>query len=107
MRNRPSLRHSLSTYLSLPGRRLLLAAFLVIATVSAGFAYAQGTTANIGGTITDASGAVIADAAIQLKNIVVGDLRSTQSNSSGVFAFSAIPSGDYVLTIKSSGFRNL
>ncbi len=71
--------------------------------LSAASAHAQGTTASIGGTVTDASGAVMPNADITLKS-TAGGLRSTQSNSSGVFAFSAIPSGDYVLTIKAHGF---
>ena len=68
-------------------------------------AYAQGTTATLGGTVLDASGAVIPQAAVQLKNISSGDLRSTTSNGSGVFSFSAIPSGDYTIDIKVKGFN--
>jgi hypothetical protein len=66
--------------------------------------YAQGTTATLGGTIMDSSGAVIPQATVQLKNTTSGDLRTTQSNGSGVFSFSAIPSGDYTLDIKAKGF---
>ena len=106
MYSRLSLRHSLSICLAWCGSRLLFAV-LVAATVaeSTGFAHAQGTTATVGGTVTDNSGAVLPDAAVQLKNIVVGDLRTTQSNSSGAFVFSAVPSGDYALTIRAKGFN--
>lgn len=68
-------------------------------------AAAQGTTASLGGTVIDASGAVIPQASVELKNITSGDLRSTQTNGSGVFSFSAIPSGDYTLDVKATGFN--
>jgi len=88
------------------GRHILLAAILAFGmTAGTGFAHAQGgTTASVGGTVTDTTGAVVPGAAIELKNTVAGDLRSTKSNSSGVFDFSAIPSGNYTLTIKGAGF---
>lgn len=66
---------------------------------------AQGTTATLGGTVLDSSGAAIPKATVELKNSSSGDLRSTQSNGSGVFSFSAIPSGDYTLNIKVKGFN--
>ena len=84
---------------------------LCVVALSAGLAaapggYAQGTTAGLGGTVSDPTGAVIPRAVIELKNVSTGDLRTTKSNGSGVFAFSALPSGDYVLTVKAPGFNS-
>ncbi len=66
--------------------------------------YAQGTTATLGGTVKDSSGAVVARASIKVRNTKTGDIRTTLSNGSGVFSFSALPSGDYVVDISYKGF---
>ncbi len=66
---------------------------------------AQGTTATLGGTVTDSSGAVIPKAEIILKNEASGDIRKSVSNGSGVFTFSAVPTGTYDITITSASFQ--
>ncbi len=66
--------------------------------------FAQGTTATLGGTVTDASGAVIPGAQIVLTNEASHDRRTSQSNGAGVFSFSAVPTGDYDIQIGASGF---
>src|SRR2546423_7526366 len=48
----------------------------------------------------DASGAVVSDAAVTLKNKASGDLRSTVSNGEGYFTFAAVPPGTYAITIE-------
>jgi hypothetical protein len=68
-------------------------------------AAAQGTTATLGGTITDATGAVIPNATVNLKNEASGDMRTTVSNGSGVFSFSAVPTGTYDVNIAATGFK--
>lgn len=66
---------------------------------------AQTTTATLGGTVVDSSGATIPKAHIELKNKATGDERKADSNSAGVFTFSAVPTGDYDVTITADGFR--
>ena len=66
--------------------------------------WAQGTTATLGGTVADATGAVIPNAAVQLKNEKTGDTRSTVSNGSGVFSFAALPVGDYDVSVTATAF---
>lgn len=65
------------------------------------------TTATLGGTVADPTGAVIPNAAIQLKNVASGDVRTAESNGSGVFTFSGVPSGDYSIRIEAKGFNVL
>src|SRR5256886_14367016 len=84
---------------------MLLAAILV--TLVSPFqpsALAQTTTATLTGTVFDVSGAVVADAAVILKNDASGDLRSTVSNGEGYFTFAAVPPGTYAITIEKVGF---
>ena len=65
---------------------------------------AQGTTATLGGTVTDTTGAVIPHATINLKNEQTGDLRDSTTNGSGIFSFSGVPTGDYDIVISATGF---
>lgn len=68
--------------------------------------WAQGTTATLGGVVTDPTGAVIPNAGIDLKNEKTGEVRHSQSNGSGVFSFSAVPVGDYDLNVSAKGFNS-
>ncbi len=70
-----------------------------------GIVRAQGTTATLGGVVTDTSGAVVPSATVELKNEKTGDVRRSQSNGSGVFSFSAVPVGDYDLSVNAKGFN--
>src|ERR1700712_3581050 len=73
--------------------------------LSPGLAGAQTTTATLGGTVDDASGAAIPNASVQVVNETSGDKRTARSNSAGVFSFSALPNGDYDVTIAAQGFK--
>jgi hypothetical protein len=86
--------------------RILLALVLSLVSSTPQAARAQGTTAQLGGTVTDSSGAVIPDANIQLKNTATGDVRNSKSNGAGVFSFSSVPTGNYQIEIQASGFRS-
>lgn len=66
--------------------------------------FAQGTTASLGGTVQDASGAVVPGANVVLTNEASHDQRTSESNGAGVFSFSAVPTGDYDIQISAQGF---
>lgn len=66
--------------------------------------YAQSLTGTLTGTVTDASGAVIPNAKITLKNEGSGDIRRSVSNSDGFFTFAAVPAGMYEVSIEAPGF---
>jgi hypothetical protein len=66
--------------------------------------YAQQTSATLNGTVLDATGAVIPDAKVNLKNEASGDMRNGVSNGDGYFTFAAIPPGRYTLTVSKDGF---
>src|SRR3984957_11125985 len=69
-------------------------------------ARAQLTTADILGTVTDASGAVVPNAAITLTNLGTNEIRTAQSNGSGDYSFTLLPVGHYSINVKASGFQN-
>ena len=68
-------------------------------------ASAQLTTADILGTVTDPTGAVVPNASISLTNLGTSEGRTGRSNSSGDFIFTLLPVGHYSITVKASGFQ--
>src|SRR5205807_73372 len=63
-------------------------------------AQAQTTSATLTATVFDASGAVVPDATVTLKNEASGDLRTTKSNAEGYFTFAAVPPATYTNAVE-------
>src|SRR5580693_7852156 len=78
---------------------------MAILLVFASAAFAQLTTADILGTVTDASGAVVPNANITLVNLGTDEVRTVQSNGSGDYSFTLLPVGHYSITVKAGGFQ--
>src|SRR5471030_3267431 len=78
----------------------ILAALLVAGSV----AWAQGTTAQINGTVKDASGLAVAGAAIQVTQTATGFVRTATSNQDGFYVFPNLPIGPYMLEATKEGF---
>jgi len=58
------------------------------------------------GTVTDASGAAIPGAKLELKNTATNLVQSQGSNASGAYTFSGIAPGTYTLTVSAPGFQS-
>jgi len=80
-------------------------AFLALLTLFTSAAFAQLTTADILGTVTDPTGAVIPNATVTLTNLGTNQTRTVQSNGSGDYSFNLLPVGHYSITVKASGFQ--
>jgi hypothetical protein len=63
------------------------------------------STADIIGTVTDASGAVISKAVVTLVNLDTHDQRVDTTNDSGDYQFTLLPPGRYSVTVKSANFK--
>ena len=63
-----------------------------------------GNSANVTGTVTDPSGAVVAGANISIHNPVTGFERSTTTDASGNFSFANVPFNPYHLAVSATGF---
>lgn len=76
-------------------------------TFAGSYANAQSATSgSISGTVTDASGAVIAGASVTITNTDRGqDIREIKTNSVGFYTAGSLPLGAYKLSISSSGFK--
>jgi len=81
----------------------LLAGFLLVA-VSCTLP-AQVGTGSITGTVTDASGAVIAGASVTITNVQTGIARDIVSNNSGLYLAPDLTVGTYDVEAKAAGFK--
>jgi len=66
--------------------------------------WSQAETGQITGTVTDATGAAVANAAVSVVNSATGAERLTRSNSSGIYAVPNLTPGDYTVKVTSAGF---
>ena len=73
--------------------------------VLAGFAVAQTTSTEVLGTVTDASGAVIPNARVNLLRVATGERRQTVTDSTGNYSFPLIEIGEYTVTAEMDGFK--
>lgn len=62
---------------------------------------------SIEGTVSDGSGAVLADVAVELTNTATGITQTVQTNSSGVFRFPTLPPGNFTIRATKPGFQTL
>ena len=68
-------------------------------------AYAQGATATLSGIVSDSAGAVIPGVHIAVISIAHGFQRSTTTNDEGMFVFSLLPPGNYIVKAEGEGFN--
>src|SRR5260370_5801069 len=66
---------------------------------------AQNTTADVVGTVSDVSGAVIPNAKIELTNIDTHETRIVTSGSDGEYTFTLLKPSRYALTVTAQGFK--
>jgi outer membrane receptor protein involved in Fe transport len=67
---------------------------------------AQGAGGEILGTVHDQTDALVAGAQVELVSERQGWTRTSQTNDSGLYSFTALPVGEYTIRVQSSGFRN-
>jgi hypothetical protein len=66
---------------------------------------AQVTTADVIGTVTDGTGAVLPDARVSIENLDTHDTRVVQTNGSGEYVVTLLPIGRYQIRIENQGFK--
>ena len=77
-------------------------AFVVLTTAALA---AQTFRGGIVGTVTDSTGAAVADARIRATNVGTGLTRDTVSGANGDYSFPELPLGDYTVTVGREGFQ--
>ena len=68
---------------------------------------AQTFRGGINGTVTDVSGAVVANASVVATNVDTAAATSSMSTSAGDFLFQDLPLGTYTVTVTASGFSTV
>jgi len=87
-------------------KNCLLSAFIALITLSAIASRANAqASASIWGYITDESGAAVASAAITVKNIETGAIRTTKSNALGNYLVLSLLPGRYEINVSNPGFK--
>jgi hypothetical protein len=66
---------------------------------------AQVSTAKLGGTVMDASGAAVADAKVSITNISTSITREVTTNGSGVYSAPSLSPGEYSVKVSGTGFK--
>src|ERR1041385_5219189 len=66
---------------------------------------AQINRANLNGTVSDPSGAIIPNAQVMAVAPETGFTRQATTGSSGVYSLSSLPIGTYDLTVSATGFK--
>ena len=61
--------------------------------------------AEIAGTVTDPSGAIIVDADIELRNLASGATRNAKTNAAGELILAGLPTGEYDVQVSARGFK--
>jgi len=61
--------------------------------------------AEIVGTVTDMTGAVVPGASIEVREISIAKPRTATANAAGQFSLSGLPSGEYVVRVSMAGFK--
>jgi hypothetical protein len=68
---------------------------------------AQTGTSNVKGTVRDTAGSVVPGATVTAKNEATGITNTQTTNESGLYSFSALPVGNYTITVEKQGFKTL
>jgi carboxypeptidase family protein/TonB-dependent receptor-like protein len=85
-------------------RRAFQAATAILAFSLSVPAFAQYTTSTLGIKVVDPSGAAISDAKLSVRSLDTGLQKISTSNSEGTFTFTALPVGNYEVTVEKPGF---
>ena len=81
-----------------------LAVMAVVSLFVATYTSQAQSATSVNGTVVDPSGAVVADAVVEIRNPVSGLDRSVKTDASGQFNFPNVPFNPYHLTVTAAGF---
>jgi hypothetical protein len=85
-------------------RVTLLHAFTLVV-LSCSLAFGQSFTATVRGTVKDPSGAPVPHASVIITDVDRGTSQTTQADEEGRYAITALPPGQYGLTVEVAGFK--
>src|SRR3569832_713358 len=81
---------------------LLAVALIAVCSLTAA---AQTSTSRVTGRVVDAKQASIAGASVTITNEATGVSQTQTTTDSGIYAYEALPVGDYTVTVEQNGFK--
>ncbi|GAC1701077.1 MAG: hypothetical protein NVS9B4_03730 [Candidatus Acidiferrum sp.] len=88
-------------------RRSIFLGFLAILLAFTPSVFAQKTSGTITGTVSDDTGAVVADASVTVTSPQTGATRTSQTNAEGSFSFPELNPGAYNISVTKQGFKKV
>lgn len=85
--------------------RLLMLAMVTLICAGAALAQAQASSADLNGTVTDPSGAVVPGATVTARDTATGITRTVTTDESGEYKFIGLPPNDYEITAEARTFK--
>src|ERR1043165_6502816 len=86
-------------------RNVIYTAALLLCLLLSGNVSAQTANATLGGTVSDATGALIPGVTITATNIATGIVTTVLSNESGAYQFASLQPGNYKVSSELPGFK--
>ncbi len=86
--------------------KLIAATFLLLLGLGAGNVWAQVTTADVVGTVTDNTGAVLPNAKVTVTNLGTNSTRTVTTDDSGAYVINLLPIGAYSVRVEITGFKS-
>ena len=78
---------------------------MLVLCLAAAALWGQTPTGSVSGTVTDTTGAAVANATVRIINSATQETHTASSNASGAYMFPIVPAGSYTLEAESSGFK--
>src|SRR5215472_676106 len=79
--------------------------FAVLACFCSAIAYSQVTSGTLFGTVTDQSGAAVANATVAVNDPATGVSRTVSTNHTGGFVVANLAPGTYTIAVSATGFK--
>ncbi|MGI8638940.1 MAG: TonB-dependent receptor domain-containing protein [Pyrinomonadaceae bacterium] len=86
-------------------QKILLSAIVVLLSVSAVFAQAQASTADLRGLVVDPNDAIVPGATVTVKDSATGITRTVTANDEGTYQIFALPPGEYEVSAVAPTFK--
>jgi hypothetical protein len=78
---------------------------ITLVILSCSLSFGQSFTATVRGTVNDPSGASVPLASVTITDADRGTSQTTTADEAGRYAITALPPGQYVLTVEAAGFK--
>lgn len=96
-----------SMRISAIAEKILLFLIIGLFSISAVFAQAQASSADLRGTVVDPNGSIVPGATVTAKNSSTGINRTVTANDDGAYQILSLPPGDYEISAQAATFKKV